>query len=109
MRFLGNVSPSEVWRLYRAVNVMLYLSEIESFGLPVLEAMAAGLPVIAKPVGGLPEVGGDVPAWVAATAGSADVAAVLRRLLADGAERDRLGRAGRARAARFPRGPVPPG
>jgi glycosyltransferase involved in cell wall biosynthesis len=101
VRFLGNVAPVHLARLYHEADVMLYLSEIESFGLPVLEAMAAGVPVIAKPVGGLPEVGGDVPAWVAPTASPAEVGDVLRRLLTDSAERARRGDAGRARAAAF--------
>jgi glycosyltransferase involved in cell wall biosynthesis len=87
--------------LYRQTDVMLYLSEIESFGLPVLEAMAAGVPVIAKPIGGLVEVGGDVPVWVAPEASADEISAALRRVLADDHDLRRRSRDGRARAALF--------
>lgn len=52
--FLGKQENLE--ELYSISDLMLLLSEKESFGLVALEAMACGVPVIGTNVGGIPEV-----------------------------------------------------
>ncbi|MDQ0213673.1 N-acetyl-alpha-D-glucosaminyl L-malate synthase BshA [Oikeobacillus pervagus] len=52
--FLGKQDNLE--ELYSISDLMLLLSEKESFGLVALEAMACGVPCIATKVGGIPEV-----------------------------------------------------
>ena len=52
-------SAAEVCSLFRESRALLYLSEYEGFGLPVLEAMASGLPVIALNKSSIPEVAGE--------------------------------------------------
>jgi N-acetyl-alpha-D-glucosaminyl L-malate synthase BshA len=47
---------SDVQEWYGAADLLLHPSEMESFGLAPLEAMACGVPVLAYRVGGLPEV-----------------------------------------------------
>lgn len=52
--FLGKQDSVE--ELYSISDLMLLLSEKESFGLVALEAMACGVPCIGTNVGGIPEV-----------------------------------------------------
>jgi glycosyltransferase involved in cell wall biosynthesis len=46
VRLSGFVSEAELAVRYAAADVVVYLSEYEGFGLPVLEAMAHGVPVV---------------------------------------------------------------
>ena len=52
--FLGK--QEKVEELYSISDLKLLLSEKESFGLVLLEAMACGVPCIGTNVGGIPEV-----------------------------------------------------
>ena len=52
--FLGKQDNLE--ELYSFSDLMLLLSEKESFGLVALEALACGVPCIGTNVGGIPEV-----------------------------------------------------
>lgn len=56
----GYVSDEDLSILYSHALALIYPSEYEGFGLPVLEAMSCGCPVICSSVSSLPEVGGDV-------------------------------------------------
>ena len=85
---------------YRGALALTLASYHETFGMPMLEAMASGTPVVASEASSLPEIGGeaalyappdDVDAWSAA----------LRRVVADKALRDRLRGAGIERAKAF--------
>jgi N-acetyl-alpha-D-glucosaminyl L-malate synthase BshA len=54
VEFLGK--QNQVERLIRLAHVLLMPSEMESFGLAALEAMACGVPPVATRVGGVPEL-----------------------------------------------------
>jgi len=54
VEFLGK--QNQVERLIRLAHVILMPSEMESFGLAALEAMACGVPPVATRVGGVPEL-----------------------------------------------------
>jgi glycosyltransferase involved in cell wall biosynthesis len=79
--------------------IVAYPSFGEGFGLPVLEAMACGAAVLTTPRLSLPEVGGDAVAYTEPDAQA--IARDLASLLADGARRQKLGKAGHARAIEF--------
>ena len=54
VRFLGKVE--DVAQVLRWADLYLLPSDVESFGLSALEAMATGVPVVGTNTGGLPEV-----------------------------------------------------
>jgi glycosyltransferase involved in cell wall biosynthesis len=101
VRFLGNLDHGRLADRYAAADAVLYLSEIESFGLPVIEAMAFGVPVVAKPIEALVEVGEDVPFWVDQNASAEEIGATLERVLADPELRRERSEAGARRARAF--------
>jgi len=53
------MNQKELFYLYKRAKLFIYPSLYDSFGLPVLEAMACGTPVVTSNVSSLPEVGGD--------------------------------------------------
>jgi len=98
VRWLGHVADmSEV--LKRAA-VVVYPSLYEGFGFPPLEAMALGTPVVASDRGSLPEVLGDAALLVDPKDDRA-VAQAIESVLTRPEVRDRLRRAGVARARTF--------
>ncbi|MBV8530576.1 MAG: glycosyltransferase family 4 protein [Candidatus Eremiobacteraeota bacterium] len=85
---------------YRGALALTLASYHETFGMPLLEAMACGTPVVASSASSLPEIAGDaalyapphdVDAWADA----------LRRIVDNARLRERLRAAGLARSARF--------
>src|SRR5207247_7765217 len=58
VRFLGYVSAEELATLYQHAVAVVCSSELEGFGLPMLEAMTVGTPVIATDRAALVEVVG---------------------------------------------------
>lgn len=56
VKFCGYVPPGEMPALYKNAALFVFLSGVETFGLPVLEAMACGVPVIASNKMSLPEI-----------------------------------------------------
>jgi glycosyltransferase involved in cell wall biosynthesis len=85
---------------YRGALALTLASYHETFGMPMLEAMACGTPVVASRASSLPEVGGDAALYVPPDDTHAWVAA-LRSIVDDAALRDRLRAAGPARAKLF--------
>ncbi len=56
--FTGGVSHDELPPYFWNADLFLLVSNVESFGLPVLEAMSAGVPVIISNRSALPEIAG---------------------------------------------------
>jgi glycosyltransferase involved in cell wall biosynthesis len=96
----GFVPDAKLDALIRGADAVVVPSLYEGFGLIVLEAMARGRPVVLARAGALPEVGGEAAAYFDA-ADPSQLAAAIRRVVDDPAERRRLGEAGRAHAAEY--------
>jgi glycosyltransferase involved in cell wall biosynthesis len=101
VRFLGNIPYERMAELYGTASVVLHLSTIESFPLPVLEAMGAGVPIVATRIDAAAEVGGEAPIWLEPSADAAETAAALVRAMTDDDVRAESVRRGRERAAEF--------
>lgn len=100
VRYLGRLGRAQLTEVVQSALAFVYPSLYEGFGLPVAEAMACGVPVIASDSSSLPEVVGDAGIQVNPQH-TGQLAAALRRLIADGDLRRELGELGRQRAARF--------
>ena len=80
--FPGYQDRPEQW--YSISDLMLLLSEKESFGLALLEALACGVPGIASNVGGMPEVIADGEnGFICELGNIEEIAAKALRLLKD--------------------------
>ena len=112
--FVGGIPLEQTVDFYRAADVFVYPSLNETFGLPILEAMACGCPVVTSDTSAMPETAGQA----AVLADPKDPASIARAIVeAAGPDRDRLrdlglrpgrpvhlGRDGRGHAGRVPRG-----
>jgi glycosyltransferase involved in cell wall biosynthesis len=58
LMYIGSVPHGQMKSLYRGSALCVYPSLCETFGLPVLEAMASGTPVVCSNRASLPEVAG---------------------------------------------------
>ncbi len=96
--FVGGVRLEETARFYQAADVFVYPSLNETFGLPILEAMACGCPVVTSDVSAMPETAGGA----AVLCDPGDPASIARAIAeAAGPGRDRLRDLGLRRASQF--------
>lgn len=97
VRFLGRLDRVE--EITSVADVFLLPSELESFGLSALEAMANEVPVVGSDAGGLPEVVKHAETGFLLPVGDVEgMAARTIEILKDDEHRRALGRAGRCRA-----------
>jgi glycosyltransferase involved in cell wall biosynthesis len=97
VNWLGEVSDSELARLYRGATCVAYPSLYEGFGIPVLEAMACGTPVVTTRGTAMEEVADGAAVLVDAQSRD-DIAAGIERAVS---ERDELVARGVERARAF--------
>jgi glycosyltransferase involved in cell wall biosynthesis len=100
VHFPGFVPTEDMPALLSAADLLVYPSFYEGFGLPVLEAMACGCPVVCSRTSALPEVGADGVLYCDPTSPE-DIAAKIRRVLADSTLRGQLIARGLQRASEF--------
>ncbi len=88
--FMGYLQGEALSQAYASADMFVFPSALESFGLVIVEAMAAGLPVVASRVGGVRDVieegvtgisfePGDIPRWSKACGGSPPTATRCRQ------------------------------
>jgi glycosyltransferase involved in cell wall biosynthesis len=53
-----DISMDELYEQYKLADLLCYVSTIEGFGMPLLEAQATGLPVITSNCSSMPEIAG---------------------------------------------------
>jgi glycosyltransferase involved in cell wall biosynthesis len=96
--FVGGVPLEETVHFYRAADVFVYPSHSETFGLPILEAMACGCPVVTSNISAMPEIAGEAAVLCDPT----DPTSIARAIVeAAGPGRDRLREVGLRRAGQF--------
>jgi glycosyltransferase involved in cell wall biosynthesis len=96
--FVGGVPLEETARFYQGADVFVYPSLNETFGLPILEAMACGCPVVTSDISAMPETAGGA----AVLCDPKDPASIARGIVeAAGPGRDWLRAAGLRRASQF--------
>ncbi len=82
VEFLGAVPQSALARLYRTCAVFVFPSSVETFGNPLVEAMACGAPIASSNTAAMPEVVGDAALFFD-PADVEGIAVVLDRMLKD--------------------------
>jgi glycosyltransferase involved in cell wall biosynthesis len=82
VQFAGHIETAELAALYRNCRVFVFPSTVETFGNPLLEAMAAGAPIATSRSAAMPEVVGDC-GLLFDPDDADDMAARIEELLAD--------------------------
>jgi glycosyltransferase involved in cell wall biosynthesis len=93
--FAGYVEEAEKWRLIRGARALVYPSEMEGYGLPIVEGFAEGTVVLCANNSSLCEVGGQGVVFLESTTATA-IADGLERVAAMG-EADRAAQVARGR------------
>ncbi|MEX1007274.1 MAG: glycosyltransferase family 1 protein [Acidimicrobiia bacterium] len=95
--FVGGVPLEVTARFYQAADVLVYPSFNETFGLPILEAMACGCPVVTSNTSAMPEIAGGA----ALLSDPSDPASIAQAMVDAIAGTERLRDQGLRRAAQF--------
>jgi glycosyltransferase involved in cell wall biosynthesis len=96
----GYVVNTDLPAIYSQCEIFLYPSLRESFGIPMLEAMACGAPVITSNTSSMPEVAGD-GAMIVDPFNPMEITAAMIQLLKDDDLRKDLIRKGFEQSAKF--------
>jgi glycosyltransferase involved in cell wall biosynthesis len=96
--FTGSVPHSKISEYHNMMDIEVYLSDFEGFGVSVIEASACEKPVVVSNVGGLPEVVAHNETGILVPPKNPEVAAkAISSLVRDKELRLKYGKAGRAK------------
>jgi glycosyltransferase involved in cell wall biosynthesis len=98
--FPGYIDQADLPAVYSASELYLYPSNQEAFPIPLTEAMACGTPIVTSRANGLEEIAGSAALFVDPQ-NSNEIAAAVRRVIADPELRERLVAEGLKRAQTF--------
>ena len=96
----GYISNQQLKCLYQNAGAFVYVSIMEGFGLPILEAMASECPVITSNRSSMPEVAGNAALLVDPFEVD-DIAVAMKNLADDVLKREQLVKKGLQRAKEF--------
>jgi glycosyltransferase involved in cell wall biosynthesis len=97
VNILGPLDRDRTRDLYRNADIFVFPSLVESFGFPLVEAMAWGLPIVAADTPVNREVCGEVAVYFNALSPE-ELASQVQRVSADRSLQEKLGTSGRRRA-----------
>lgn len=96
----GYIPNKDLPYLYQGALCFLYPSLRESFGIPMLEAMASSCPLICSNTSAMPEIAAD-SAYYVNPLKATEIAEAILNLVPDSKDKDSLIKKGLARAAQF--------
>jgi glycosyltransferase involved in cell wall biosynthesis len=100
--FTGYMNPENIQAYHSLIDVSVYLSLQESFGVSTLEAMASSKPVVVSRVGGLAEIVDEGENGFIVSPNNPEEAAIaIERLVKDPSLRIRLGENGKQKVRKF--------
>ena len=98
-KFMGYLRGERLSQAYASADIFVFPSRLETFGLVVMEAMAAGLPVVAARVGGVTDVVRDGETGYVFDSGDIDrLVAGLRKIAQSRGKMRQMGKQARAYA-----------
>jgi glycosyltransferase involved in cell wall biosynthesis len=100
IHFVGLVPNDQIHSLYRSADAFAFPSWAETFGIPLVEAMACGVPVVAADIEVNREVAADA-ALYHAVSNPESLATQLIRILEDRELSEQLAKVGRRRSQQF--------
>ncbi|HEY8240899.1 MAG TPA: glycosyltransferase family 1 protein [Kiritimatiellia bacterium] len=80
VRFVGHADDETLCALYNGAEFFTYPSQLEGFGIPLLESMAAGCPICCSDIPVFREIAGDLPAYFDPASADSAVAALDKAL-----------------------------
>jgi glycosyltransferase involved in cell wall biosynthesis len=96
----GGISDTQVQEQYTKSDIVTYVSTLEGFGMPILEANKIGRPILTSNLSSMPEIGGDSALYVNPYS-VADIKKGIKRLCNDISLRKRLIQSGINNYKRF--------
>lgn len=100
--FTGHVAHNQISTYHNMIDIAVFPSVSESFGVSVIEASACGRPVVISDVGGMPEViENNVTGIKVKSADEYDIAEAIGKLIVDKSLRIKMGEKGRERVIKY--------